>query len=272
MTAQYVLPRATGDDPDVLAGRLWLAGAEGVWVRPDDVVGYFPSRDAPVPDGGRWEAVPEVDWAARWVAGIEPVAAGPVDVVPTWLADEHPERPGRTRVVLDPGRAFGSGHHDTTIGCLEALADLDLRGRSVLDVGTGTGVLAIAAARRGADPVVGVDVDPDAVEVARANADANGVTLVLAVGSVGGGPVPPVLRDRRGGFDVVVANVLTQTIVDLARPLVASVAPGGHLVASGIGLERSDRVVAALAAAGLVTPTTRARGEWAIVTGRRPRP
>lgn len=262
MTVQYVLPRGRGDDPDVLAGRLWVAGAQGVWVRPDDVVGYFGSRDAAVPDGGAWEDVPEVDWAARWREGIAPVAAGPFDVVPTWQADEHPEQPGRVRIVLDPGRAFGSGHHDTTLGCLEDLATLDLDGASVLDVGTGTGVLAIAAARRGADPVVAVDVDPDAIEVAAANAAANEVTLDLRVGSV----------DTAGGgtFDVVVANVLTHTIVALADQLVAAVAPGGHLVTSGIGAERADVVADALGAAGLAQVRSRVRGEWAIVSGTRP--
>lgn len=258
MTVQYVLPRAPGDDPDVVAAWLWAAGAEGVWVRPDDVVGYFPGTGVDVPDGGRWEDVEEVDWAGNWMAGIEPVAAGPFDVVPTWLADDHPERPGRVRIVLDPGRAFGSGHHDTTLGCLEALAAIDLAGRSVLDVGTGTGVLAIAAVRRGASRVVAVDVDPDAVEVARANAAANEVAVELVHGSVDAADGP---------FDVVVANVLTQTIVDLAAPLVAAVAPGGHLVTSGIGLERAPRVVDALTAAGLRDVTARPRGEWAVVEG-----
>ena len=260
MTAvQYVLPRDPGDDPDVLAGWLWVAGARGVWVRPDDVVGYFAARDAPVPDGGRWEDVEEVDWAARWREGIAPVAGGPFDVVPTWMADDHPEQAGRVRIVLDPGRAFGSGHHDTTLGCLEALAELDLAGRSVLDVGTGTGLLAIAAARRGATPVVGVDTDPDAIEVAAANARANAVEVDLRTGSIG---------TAVGPFDVVVANVLTHTIIELAEQLVAAVAPGGHLVTSGIGAERAGRVVDALAAAGLAAPTVRTRGEWAIVAGR----
>lgn len=261
MTFQYTLPRAHGDDPDVIAARLWSAGPQGVWVRPDEVVGYFPTEDADVPDGGRWEPVADVDWTARWREGIEPVAAGPFDVVPTWLADDHPEQPGRVRIVIDPGRAFGSGHHDTTLGCLEALAALELDGRSVLDVGTGTGVLAIAAARRGATPVVGVDLDPDAIEAAAANADLNEVALDLSAGSVGA---------VDGEFDVVVANVLTHTIIDLAESLVAAVRPGGHLVTSGIGRDRADRAAGALTAAGLAEVTTRVRGGWAIVAGRRP--
>lgn len=260
MTVQLVLPRRHGDDPDVLAGRLWVAGAQGVWIRPDDVVGYFSAPVADVPGGGRWEEVEEVDWTVRWREGIAPVAAGPFDVVPTWLARDHPVRPGRVRVVLDPGRAFGSGHHDTTLGCLEAMAALDLDGRAVLDVGTGTGVLAIAAALRGAHPVVGVDVDPDAVEVADANATTNGVHLDLRCGSIDA---------VDSTFDVVVANLLTHTILDLADALVAAVAPGGHLVTSGIGASRARRVADALSGAGLAGVTTRVRGEWAVVSGTR---
>lgn len=258
MTSEYTLP---SEEPDLDSARLWAAGAIGVWERPGEVVGYFDGEDAEVPPGGRWDAVADVDWAAAWREGIEPVSAGPFDVVPTWLADDHPERPGRVRIVLDPGRAFGSGHHDTTLGCLEALAGLDLAGREVLDVGTGTGILAIAAARRDAGHVLGVDVDPDAIEVARDNAAANEVAVGLAVGSV------EVVRQP---FDVVVANLLTQTVVDLAEALLGALVPGGHLVTSGIGAPRADLVADALRRAGLVAVTTRVRGDWAVVEGRRP--
>ena len=255
MTVQYVLSHV---DPELAAAWLWQAGATGVWLRADEVVGVFASTDADVPDGGRWEPVADVDWAHAWKEGLEPVTAGPFDVVPTWLADDHPERPGRVRIVLDPGRAFGSGHHDTTLGCLEALGDLDLEGTSVLDVGTGTGILAIAAARRGARHVVGVDVDADAIAVAAANAATNAVQLELARGSVG---------DVHGTFDLVLANLLTHTLVELAVPLVATVAPGGALVTSGIGAPRADVVAEALTSAGLDEVATRVRGDWAVVTG-----
>jgi ribosomal protein L11 methyltransferase len=161
---------------------------------------------------------------------------------------------GRIRIVLDPGRAFGSGHHDTTLGCLEALADLELEGRTVLDVGTGTGILAIAASLHGAAHVVGVDLDPAAIEVAAANASVNDVRVDLAVGSVG---------DVHGPFDVVVANLLTDTLVGLAADLVASVTPGGHLITSGIGVARADVVADALSEVGLTDVVTRVRGAWA---------
>jgi ribosomal protein L11 methyltransferase len=260
-THTYTLPRERpGDDPDVPAARLWAAGALGVWIQPDAVVGYFDRDDAPVPDGGSWTVEPVRDWLAAWRDGIAPVTAGPFDVVPTWLADDHPPRPGCHRIVLDPGRAFGSGHHDTTAGCLEALGDLDLAGRRVLDVGTGTGVLAIAAALAGAAPVVGVDVDPDAIEVAHANAAANGVTLDLRVGTVAA---------VTGTFDVVVANLLSHTILAAASELLAVLARGGTLIASGVGVERADRVRDALSVAGLDDVAVRERGEWVVLTGRR---
>jgi ribosomal protein L11 methyltransferase len=261
VTIQYVVDRDDHTDPDVTAAWLWQAGADGVWVQPDAVVGYFASETPDVPEGGRWEPVPDVDWVARWKEEVQPVSAGPFDVVPTWLADDHPVQAGRIRIVLDPGRAFGSGHHDTTLGCLEALGDLDLEGRTVLDVGTGTGILAIAAAMHGAAHVVGVDLDPAAVEVAAGNAGDNDVRVDLAVGSVG---------DVHGPFDVVVANLLTDTLVSMATDLVRAVAPGGHLITSGIGMARADVVADALAEAGLADVHTRVRGAWAIVSGHRP--
>lgn len=264
MTIQYVIDRDTHTDPDVTAAWLWQAGAEGVWIQPDAVIGYFASQIPDVPEDGRWEPVPDVDWVARWKEGVQPVSAGPFDIVPTWLTDDHPEQASRIRIVLDPGRAFGSGHHDTTLGCLEALADLDLEGRTMLDVGTGTGILAIAASLHGAAQVLGVDLDPAAVEVAAANASANDVRVDLAVGSVGS------VGDVHGPFDVVVANLLTDTLVALAADLVAAVAPGGHLITSGIGVARADVVADALSEVGLTDVVTRVRGAWAIVSGRQP--
>ena len=130
----------------------------------------------------------------------------------------------------------------------------------VFDVGTGTGVLAIAAAMRGAT-VTAVDIDPDAVVVAGENASANGVQITTAVGSADA--VAP------GSMDVVLANLLTHTIVALADELVEALVDDGLLVASGIGEARAPEAVAALEAAGLRDVTVRIRGEWAIVLGRR---
>lgn len=255
MSHTYILPRVRGDDPDIAAAWLWAGGAEGVWIRSDAIEGTFADDDAEVPDGGTWAEVIDQDWLARWREGIEPVIAGDVEIVPTWLADTTP-RTARYRIVLDPDRAFGSGHHDTTAGCLEAMAGLALDGRSVLDIGTGTGVLAMAAWLGGARPVVGVDIDQGAVEVARRNAADAGMGIDVRPGSV---------STDLGTFDVVLANLLTRTVIALADDLVGAVAPGGTLVVSGVGEERAPRAVAALLAAGAANVTTTVRGEWAIL-------
>lgn len=270
-----------GQDPEAVGVALWRAGALGSWTRGGEVVGWFdlPPEDLDpaaldlLPDDTAWRHEPAVDHLAAWRASVGVVVAGPFDVVPTHLADDHETPPGRHRIVLDPGQAFGSGHHDTTAGCLEALADLPVAGRSVLDVGTGTGILAIAARLLGADPVRGVDTDPDAVAVARHNAVDNDVAVDLAVGSL---PHPP--GEQGAGVDapgvatpaeVVLANLLTHTVVALADDLFAATATGGHLVASGVGAERGAMVATALADAGYRDVEVRRRGDWVVLTARR---
>ena len=256
------------DRTEQVAAALWARGATGVWERPGALVAWFvadsESEDPPlgevdgVPELAaprrRWSIEADRDWQAEWKLTIEPVRAGRVMVVPTWLADEHEPCRDELTLVLDPGRAFGSGHHATTVLCLELLDHLDaehaLQGRTVADVGCGTGVLAIAAAAWGAT-VTAVDIDPDAVEVTRENAARNGVSLRTAVGSAGdvGGPV-----------DIVVANLVTDVVVDLAAELVA--ATRSTLIVSGIALERRDRALQALHAQGARTLEVRERDGW----------
>lgn len=244
------MPLPAPSDPEPLTARLWMAGARGVWERPTELVAWFDRSDAPVPDGGVWTEEPDRDWQAEWKATIAPVHAGRVVVVPSWLAQsgsalEVPQADdgGPITIVLDPGRAFGTGHHATTVGCLLALQALDLGGRSVLDVGTGTGILAIAAARLGAGRVVAVDTDADAVAVARDNIERVGVDAMVAAGSVSEAA-------SHGRFDVVVANLLTESVIALTADLVAATQPGGSTIVSGIGEDHRDRAVAALRQAG----------------------
>lgn len=272
MTWRYTLP-ARPDERDVLSARLWVAGARGVWEQPGAIAAWFDDRSEAVPAGGSWEPEPEVDWQASWKATIEPVLAGPVAIVPTWLADDWASPDDvETTIVLDPGQAFGSGHHATTTLCTEALAAMDLADRTVLDVGTGTGVLAIVAARRGAGRVVGVDVDPLAVEVARQNTLANGLAAV-DVGDAGPGRIElatgsaDLLDDE---FDVVVANLVTDVVADLADDLAARVVPGGLLVASGIDARRAAVPGDRLSAAGLVPVRQDVRDGWLGAVWSRP--
>jgi ribosomal protein L11 methyltransferase len=264
------------DRAEQVAAALWARGATGVWERPGALVAWFapdvsarPGSDplTPVPSLGevtvvpelaavhqRWSLEPDRDWQAEWKRTIQPVRAGRVTVVPTWLADEHEPAEGELTLVLDPGRAFGSGHHATTTMCLELLdardADGELHGRTVADIGCGTGVLAIAAAAWGAT-VAAVDIDPEAVAVTRENAARNGVALHTAVGSADA---------IDGQADVVVANLVTDVVVDLAAQLVA--ATRTTLIVSGIARERRGRALDALQSHGARTVEVRERDGW----------
>jgi len=213
---------------------------------------HLPARVDGLGIDGTWEEVAEVDWVAEYRRGLEPVTVGAIVVAPPWTPHDA------DAIVLEPGQAFGTGHHETTQGCLAALQELELAGRSVLDVGTGSGILAIAAARLGAERVVGVDTDPASVDTATANAAANGVRMAVHPGSAD-------VVDAT--FDVVVANLDTDTLTAVAPELVARLAPGATFVGSGVSLERVDEAVAALEAAGLGCLVRPGR-EWAVLVGR----
>lgn len=262
MTVRLTVP-GTGDadEREVVAARLWAAGALGVWDQPGELVAWFDEPvdlDGPWAIVGTWAEEPEHDWQASWKAGIEPVVAGDVAIVPSWLRDQAPSV--AHVIELDPGQAFGTGHHATTVLCLELLQGLALDGRRVLDVGTGTGVLAIAAAMLGASVVTAVDIDRDAVEVARTNAARNDVPLDLSVGSVDA---------AAGGNDVVLANLLTDTVTRLAAALLGALTPTGTLIASGITVERAAGPRRALEAAGGVIVDERHRDGWVGLAVRR---
>lgn len=259
MTVRYRLELTSGDDPDVVAARLWAAGALGLQELPGELVAWFDTRLDSVPPGGDWEQQPDEDWLAAWREGIEPVRAGRVVVVPTWLAEQHVARPGDVVVVLDPGVAFGSGHHATTRQCLDALQDVLRPGQRVLDVGCGTGVLSIAAALLGAGEVTGVDVDADAVRTTRSNARANHAAVTAELGGV------EVVTEPA---DVVLANIITPTLLELREELVGCVRPGGRLVLSGVSSERGDEVADAFAAAGAMPLRRTDEAGWAMLLHR----
>lgn len=213
--------------------------------------------------GGAVAEVADEDWGEGWKKDFKPLDVGRVRVRPSWI--DEPTPAGEVEVVLDPGMAFGTGSHATTSLCLAALSDvLGARaGASVLDVGTGSGLLAIAARKLGAGRVAANDNDPVAVEVARENAARNGVALELTL--------DPVERIA-GPFDVVVANILANVLVELAPALCAKVAPGGVLLLSGILGPQEDEVRRAQLAEGLVPLPggDRRDGEWSLLALRRP--
>ena len=178
------------------------------------------------------EAVAEQNWVQLTQSQFDPIRVSErLWIVPSW--HESPD-PAAINLILDPGMAFGTGSHPTTRLCLEWLERHVTAGCSVLDYGCGSGILAIAAARLGAGPVAGVDIDPQAVEAARANAERNGVAALFADSA------EPVA----GEYDVVVANILSNPLRVLAPAICAHVRPGGRLALSGILREQVDEIIA----------------------------
>jgi ribosomal protein L11 methyltransferase len=212
----------------------------------------------------RTGATPDDDWLRIWKRGFEPTPIGRrLLVFPSWKREQAAAFADRTRIEVDPGMAFGTGTHETTRLCLEWL-DEHWHGGSLLDVGTGTGILAIAAAMlEPSARVFGVDVDPIAVEVARENAEANGVAHRLELDA--GGP-----ESVEGEFDVVLANLTADVILAVTPALLDRTRSGGVLVLSGVLDEQSDGVVALMEAAGLGLELRRGAGEWVALAMRRP--
>lgn len=256
--ATWALHTATTlDEVNLHLSALQAAGLLGISEEQGHATVYLPDRVEGLGLQGRWERVEAQDWNATWKAGFHPVVVGDVAVVAPW----HP--PGvtaRVTLVIEPAQAFGTGHHETTTTCLRALQDLDLDGATVFDVGTGTGVLALAARALGAKRVLAVDIDPLAVEAAARNAAANDLDIEVAQGSASAAGATQ--------FDVVVANIDTATLAVLAPDLAAAVAPGGRFLGSGVSNERIDEAVTALAAVGLDVRATPGEA-WATLTATR---
>jgi ribosomal protein L11 methyltransferase len=251
--------RVTAPDVEVVSDRLWALGATAIGERGDELEAGFVTvadAEAAVAALGFGEVVdvgPALDAALdAWMAHARPVRVGRLHVRPSWLADDDdPPVAGERVVVLDPSRAFGDGSHPSTRACLAAVDRWARPGVSVLDVGCGTGVLAVAAGVLGASPVVAVDVDPVAVAATLANARANGVEVDAVVGSV---------DDVQGRFDLVLANVGAATVVAMAPRLAAL---GRRVVVAGLYEDRVDDVVAALDAVGLMVEDRSVLEGWA---------
>ena len=190
------------------------------------------------------------DWLETWKASFKPIRIGAFLVRPTWSDAD----PGDAIVLsLDPGMAFGTGLHPTTQACLRALSRIDIAGKRVADVGTGSAILAIACAKRGAREVVGVDIDEVAVKEAKENVARNGVGIDLRVGSA---------ADLSGAFDVVLANIVAAVLQRIAGDLAAHLAPDGRLVVAGIIATEEAQTLAAFEAHGLRGVARDQAGDW----------
>ncbi|MFS8524035.1 MAG: 50S ribosomal protein L11 methyltransferase [Limnochordales bacterium] len=210
--------------------------------------------------------VDDEDWAESWKRHYRPLEIGRrLLVKPAWIDID----PGRRLVIeLDPGMAFGTGYHPTTALCLEALEDVVKPGHVVVDVGTGSGILGIAAARLGAAAVVGVDTEPEAVEAAVENVRRNGVGGVMTVAR-GSTDTARRMLAPPAQADVVVVNILARVIDRLAEELLELLKPGGVMVAGGIIDHAADGLMERLRSVGFGIEDERRRGEWCCLIARR---
>ena len=206
----------------------------------------------------------EADWANAWKEYffIHRVGERTV-IVPSWREAEYQPNPDDVVLLLDPGMAFGTGLHPTTRLCLAAAEQLVTPGMRVLDVGAGSGILAIAAARLGASFVEAVEIEPVAASVCQENVERNGVVDVVHVTS---GTLEIAAAPR---FDLVLANITTATLLQLHPVIASHVKPGGQAVLSGVLAERANELLAALHEAGWRHERTEQEQDWVAIRIRR---
>ncbi|ETX29852.1 50S ribosomal protein L11 methyltransferase [Roseivivax isoporae] len=252
-----------------------IEDGSGLW----EVGGYFEDR----PDtaglallAAAYEAapfavseLPETDWVAKVRRELSPVEAGRFFVYGSHDADRVPE--GSIALLIEAAMAFGTGHHGTTLGCLRALdrlAEAGMQGRSVIDVGCGTAVLAMAAARLWSDtlpgPVLASDIDPVAVEVAAANVAANGLEGRVSCLEATGFDHPDIAA--AAPFDLVFANILMGPLIDLAPAMAGATASGGIAILSGLLNPQADAVIEAYLASGFTLRHSEIVGDWTTLT------
>lgn len=210
------------------------------------------------------EKLADQNWERVWLQSFKPIKVGTdLWVVPSWC---EPADPNSRNIRLDPGLAFGTGTHATTHMCLKWLSEQPLAGQRVLDYGSGSGILAIAAIMAGASHADAVDIDPFAVSACEDNARRNHFNG-KSIDSVMDAFLPQDLPQATNSYDLVIANILAEVILDLVEELSAHVAPNGHLLLTGILDEQADKVVAAYEAE--FNFTRQYQDHWVLLVGQR---
>ncbi len=226
-----------------------------------ELAGIYPELAEPRLE---YRELADQDWASNWQQHFPPFRVGRQLVIcPSWI--DWPAAADEVVLTLDPGQAFGTGTHATTGLCLEALAEHFASARSprrVLDVGTGSGILAMACAALGADLVLACDIDQEACRVASGNVDQNGLAGKVRI-------TDAPLADLPGRFDLVLANILAAENIRLAELLVKRTARQGRLVLSGILIKQEQQVIDAFRAFPLKLLSTNHRDEWTCIVYQR---
>ena len=249
------------EEVDFLIAELWEAGCTGITELPDGLLAFFDGEDAALlerfaANRPTWTAVEQRDWVGISQAGWEPLAVGErFFLVPQWRDDPAPE--GRVRIPINPGLACGTGFHEATQLCLE---EMEAEGPfdTLLDVGTGSGILSVAASLLGARRVIACDDDPVAAPIARANFAAAGVEALLFTGSVD--------AVRPGVANAIVCNISAAAASGMARDLMGALRPGGTALLSGFEAGEQPSVETAMVAAGARVTARRRRNAWVLIT------
>ncbi len=209
------------------------------------------------------EVIPDIDWIAKSLEGLTPVRAGRFLVHGSH--DRDKVQVNDLAIEIDAGQAFGTGHHGTTAGCLEMIADVTRaeHPRNALDLGTGSGVLAIAVRRLLPIPVLATDIDPIAVRVAKENARRNGIATGIEFRVAPG--FHSTAFGQYGPFDLIIANILARPLMKMAPQLVANLSSGGSVILSGILASQRWKVIAAYNGAGLKHVRTIWRNGWVTI-------
>lgn len=259
-------PKLLDNMPEDVLVHAWFAADSSFPALLDTIRGSLSGLAAQHGDFGslrlETRSVNDQAWTDVWKKYFKPFHAGTHLVIkPTWEPFEP--APDDLVIEIDPGMAFGSGTHETTGMCLSLLEEIISGGEEIIDVGTGSGILAIGAALLGAGHVLAIDIDPDAVKVAQENVQHNHVEETVSVRQGN-------LLDRVSAVcDICVANIISDVIISFAAPLMNHIRPGGLFICSGIVSSRGDEVAHALTDAGYEILRRETRGEWVAFLSRR---
>lgn len=259
---------------DALSGVLFGLGCEGITEEEGAVRAYFPEdADTSAIDEAisafegvesSHRVVEDQDWYAGWKEGIGPFSVHGLYICPPWKAEDCHPGPGEKLVMMDPGEAFGTGDHESTvmvIGLLKGWAETQdgIEGKRILDLGTGTGILSIAAYLYGVKDITAVDVEQKAVETAGRNFALNGMVGKVRM-------MPGSINEAGRGYDLILANIFQEVLLELMPGISSALNPGGKVVVSGLLIGQEEKVLDAVARSGMKLDRTKTSNGWVSLT------